>query len=198
MAVNIGGEYSMLEVRPTGISGLVILATRWHEDDRGAFSETFQQARFAAAGIEISFMQDNQAFSKTAGTLRGLHCQLPPAAQSKLVRVTRGSIYDVAVDIRPGSPTYGKWAGALLSAANRLQFFVPAGFVHGYLTLEDDTDVLYKVDAPYSPHCERGVVWNDPDIGIDWPKIGGEPVIAPRDAGLPRLADLVPTEEWRV
>lgn len=188
----------MLEVRPTGISGLVILATKWHEDDRGAFSETYQQSRFQAAGIDISFIQDNQAFSKKAGTLRGLHCQVPPAAQSKLVRVTRGSIYDVAVDIRPGSPTYGKWAGVELSAANRLQFFVPAGFVHGYLTLEDDTDVLYKVDAPYTPQCERGVVWNDPDIGIDWPQIGNEPVIAPRDAAMPRLADLMPTEEWRV
>lgn len=188
----------MLEVRPTGISGLVALATKWHEDDRGAFSETYQEGRFTDAGIDVAFIQDNQAFSKKAGTLRGLHCQTPPAAQSKLVRVTRGSVYDVAVDIRPGSPTYGKWAGIELSAANRLQFFVPAGFLHGYLTLEDDTDVLYKVDAPYTPNCERGVVWDDPDIGIEWPDVGGGPVIAPRDASLPRLADLVPIEGWRI
>ncbi len=143
-------------------------------------------------------MQDNQAFSKRAGTLRGLHLQVPPAAQSKLIRVTRGAIYDVAVDIRPGSPTYGRWEGVELSAENRLQFFVPHGFAHGYLTLEDDTDVLYKVDAPYAPRCERGLSWNDPAIGIDWPKIGGEPVIAPRDAALPGLADFAPVEEWRL
>ena len=188
----------MLEVRPTGISGLVILATKWHGDERGAFSETYQRERFHKAGIDVAFIQDNQAISKKAGTLRGLHCQLPPAAQSKLVRVTRGAVYDVGVDVRPGSPTFGKWAGVELSAENRLQLFVPAGFLHGYLTLEDDTDVLYKVDAPYTPACERGVVWNDPDIGIEWPSAGGAPVIAPRDAALPRLADFAPVEEWRI
>jgi dTDP-4-dehydrorhamnose 3,5-epimerase len=188
----------MLDVRPTAIPGLVVLATRWFGDDRGAFSETYQQERFNQAGITVSFMQDNQAISKKAGTLRGLHFQKPPAAQAKLVRVTRGAIYDVAVDIRPGSPTYGKWAGIELSADNRLQFFVPAGFAHGYLTLEDDTDVLYKVDAPYAPSAEGGLLWNDPAIGIEWPKLGTETVIAPRDAALPPLSSLSPIEEWRV
>jgi dTDP-4-dehydrorhamnose 3,5-epimerase len=188
----------MLDVRPTAIPGLVVLATRWFGDDRGAFSETYQQERFNQAGITVSFMQDNQAISKKAGTLRGLHFQKPPAAQAKLVRVTRGAIYDVAVDIRPGSPTYGKWAGVELSADNRLQFFVPAGFAHGYLTLEDDTDVLYKVDAPYTPSAEGGLLWNDPAIGIEWPKLDTETVIAPRDAGLPPLSSLAPIEEWRL
>ncbi len=188
----------MLEIRPTAIPGLVVLETRWFADERGAFSETFRQDRFAEAGISVSFMQDNQAVSKKAGTLRGLHFQKPPMAQSKLLRVTRGAIYDVAVDIRPGSPTYGKWVGMKLSAENRLQFFVPAGFAHGYLTLEDDTDVLYKVDAPYSPAVEGGLLWNDPAIGIEWPKLPVETVIAPRDAALPALAALAPIEEWRL
>jgi len=189
----------MLEVRPTSIPGLVVVATRWFRDDRGVFSEVYQQERFNQAGITVSFMQDNQAISKKAGTLRGLHFQKPPAAQAKLVRVTRGSVYDVAVDIRPGSPTYGQWAGVVLSAENRLQFFVPAGFAHGYLTLEDDSDVLYKVDAPYAPATEGGLVWNDPAIGIEWPDLGAtEPVIAPRDAALPTLSNLPPIEEWRL
>ncbi len=188
----------MLEARPASIPGLVILATRWFADERGAFSEVYRQDRFFQAGITVSFVQDNQAISRKAGTLRGLHFQKPPAAQAKLVRVTRGSIYDVAVDIRPGSPTYGRWDGITLSAENRLQIFVPAGFAHGYLTLEDDTEVLYKVDAPYTPAAEGGLLWNDPAIGIGWPDLGIEPVIVPRDAALPALADLAPIEEWRL
>jgi dTDP-4-dehydrorhamnose 3,5-epimerase len=188
----------MLEVRSTAIPDLLVIATRWFGDDRGAFSETYQQQRFNQAGINVAFMQDNQAFSQRAGTLRGLHFQRPPAAQSKLVRVLRGRIFDVAVDVRPGSPTYGRWAGIELSAANRLQFFVPAGFAHGYLTLEDDCDVFYKVDAPYTPEQEGGLLWNDPAIGIDWPLGELTPMLAPRDQALPPLAALAPVESWRV
>jgi dTDP-4-dehydrorhamnose 3,5-epimerase len=188
----------MFSVQQTTLPGVVVISTAWFGDDRGIFSETYQRDRFVQGGIEVSFIQDNQAISRKAGTLRGLHFQRPPAAQSKLLRVTRGSIYDVAVDIRPNSPTYGQWTGIELSAENRLQFFVPAGFAHGYLTLEDDTDVLYKVDAPYTPSAEGGVVWNDPTIGIAWPKLSVETVIAPRDAALPKLRDLPPIEDWRL
>jgi len=188
----------MFSVQSTAIPGVMLVSTTWHGDERGSFSETYHQDRFLQAGIAASFMQDNQAISRDAGTLRGLHFQKPPAAQSKLVRVTRGAIFDVAVDIRPGSPTYGKWAGVELSAANRLQLFIPAGFAHGYLTLEDDTDVLYKVDAPYAPAAEGGLLWNDPAIGIDWPALTADIVIAPRDAALPQLDALPPVEEWRI
>jgi dTDP-4-dehydrorhamnose 3,5-epimerase len=187
-----------LDVRHAAIADLLIIATRWFADDRGAFSETYQQQRFNLAGVTISFMQDNQATSKRAGTVRGLHFQRPPAAQNKLIRVVRGAIFDVAVDVRPGSPSYGRWAGLELSATNRLQFFVPAGFAHGYLTLEDDTDVLYKVDAPYRPACEGGLRWDDPAVGIAWPPTAGPIVTAPRDAQLPLLSELAPIESWRI
>lgn len=188
----------MFSVQSTVIPGIMVVSTTWHGDERGSFSETYQQDRFAQAGIDVSFIQDNQAGSRRAGTLRGLHFQLPPAAQSKLVRVVRGAVFDVAVDIRPGSPTYGKWTGLVLSAENRLQFFIPAGFAHGYLTIEDDSEVIYKVDAPYAPAQERGLLWNDPAIGIEWPSLPVPPILAARDAALPRLADLSPVEEWRL
>jgi len=188
----------MFSVQPTAIPDVKVVSTTWHADERGSFSETYQRDRFVQAGIEVSFTQDNQAGSSRAGTVRGLHFQLPPAAQSKLIRVVRGAIFDVAVDIRPNSASFGKWIGVVLSAENRLQCFIPAGFAHGYLTLEDDTEVIYKVDAPYAPALERGLLWNDPAIGIDWPSLPGLPVLAPRDAALPVLADLAPVEEWRL
>ena len=182
----------MLEVRPTSLPEILILATRWHEDERGSFSEVYQQPRFNEAGIRVAFMQDNHAVSKKRGTVRGLHFQRAPAAQSKLVRVVRGAVFDVAVDIRPDSPHFGRWAGLELSAENRLQLFVPAGFAHGYLTLTDDSEVLYKVDEPYAPQHEGGILWNDPALGIAWPDLQGDPLIAPRDAALPKLAELAP------
>lgn len=188
----------MFSVHPTAIAGLLVVSTTWHGDERGSFSETYQRDRFVQAGIDTAFIQDNQAISRRAGTLRGLHFQLPPAAQTKLVRVVRGSIYDVVVDLRPGSATFGHWSGLVLSAENRLQYFIPAGFAHGYLTLEDDTDVIYKVDAPYAPALERGLLWNDPAIGIEWPALPVPPILAPRDAALPKLADLPPVEDWRL
>ncbi|HMA49335.1 MAG TPA: dTDP-4-dehydrorhamnose 3,5-epimerase [Magnetospirillaceae bacterium] len=186
----------MFSVQPTAIPDVKVVSTTWHGDERGAFSETYQRDRFVQAGIDVSFIQDNHVGSRRAGTLRGLHFQVPPAAQSKLIRVVRGAIFDVAVDIRPNSATYGKWAGMILSAENRLQYFIPAGFAHGYLTLEDDSEVIYKVDAPYAPSQERGLLWNDPAIGIEWPSLPVQPVLASRDAALPLLADLPPIEDW--
>lgn len=187
----------MFSVQPTAIPDVKVVSTTWHGDERGSFSETYQRDRFVQAGIGVSFIQDNHVGSRRAGTLRGLHFQVPPAAQSKLIRVVRGAIFDVAVDIRPNSPTYGKWVGEVLSAENRRQYFIPAGFAHGYLTLEDDSEVIYKVDAPYAPVQERGLLWNDPAIGIEWPSLLAAPLLAPRDAALPRLADIAPIEDWR-
>lgn len=188
----------MFSVQPTAIPEVKVVSTAWFGDERGSFSETYQRDRFVQGGITASFLQDNHASSRQAGTLRGLHFQKPPAAQSKLIRVTRGAIFDVAVDIRPGSPTYARWVGVELSADNRLQMFVPAGFAHGYLTLEDDTDVLYKVDMPYTPATEGGILWNDPAIGIAWPATKAEAIIAQRDAALPKLETLADIEEWRL
>lgn len=137
-------------------------------DDRGFFSETWNAERFRAAGIDADFVQDNHSLSREAGTVRGLHFQAPPFAQAKLVRVLRGAIMDVAVDIRKSSPTYGYWVKAVLSADNGAQLFVPKGFLHGFATLEADTEVAYKVDAYYSKECDGAVLWNDPDLAIDW------------------------------
>ena len=137
-------------------------------DQRGYFSETYNAQQFIAAGIDAVFVQDNQSYSALAGTVRGLHYQAPPFAQSKLVRVLRGAILDVAVDVRAGSLTYGKWVKAEISAENGIQIFVPKGFLHGFATLVPDTEVLYKVDAPYSKDHDGGVLWNDIALGIEW------------------------------
>jgi dTDP-4-dehydrorhamnose 3,5-epimerase len=158
-------------------------------DHRGFFSEVFKQSAFAAEGIAIDWAQDNKSFSAEIGTVRGLHFQAPPFAQDKLVRVLRGSIYDVAVDIRRGSPDYGRWVGCELSSAKWNQLFVPAGFAHCFMTLTPDTEVLYKVSAPYSKAHEGAVLWNDPDLAIDWPELGVEPTLSDKDLVAPRLAD---------
>lgn len=160
------------------------------EDDRGWFSETFNASSLAEALGGVVFVQDNQSLSRHKGTLRGLHFQRPPRAQDKLVRVLRGSILDVAVDIRRGSPTYGKWVGATLSAENGKQIFVPKGFAHAFLTLKPDTEVLYKVSDYYSREDEGGIVWDDPDIGVDWGMDGADLTLVERDKSFPRLADL--------
>ncbi len=182
----------MLDIRPTEIPDIRIVATRWFEDGRGRFSETFNRARWRECGIDADFVQDNQAQSSRAGTLRGLHFQRPPMAQAKLVRVTRGAILDVAVDIRVGSPWFGSWVATELSAANRLQLFIPRGFAHGYLTLEPDTEVFYKVDAYYAPEHEAGIAWDDPEVAIRWPLPADGPILAERDRLLPPLAALPP------
>lgn len=167
----------------------VIICPKRFTDPRGWFSETWNAEAFARLGLPQGFCQDNQSFSKLKGTLRGLHYQALPNAQAKLVRCLQGSIFDVAVDIRKFSPTFGQWVGAKLSADNGRQLFVPAGYAHGFLTLEGDCMVAYKVDAYYSAQDDRGIAWDDPSIGIEWP-INGKPVLSARDAALPQLSEL--------
>lgn len=179
-----------MEVRETGLPGLVLVRPRVFQDERGFFLEGWQRHKFAAAGMDADFMQDNHARSVPAGVLRGLHFQRPPLAQTKLVWVTRGAVYDVAVDLRVGSPTYGRHYGVELSAENFLRLFVPKGFAHGYLTLTPDAEFQYKVDAPYSPEHDAGLIWDDPDLAVSWPSIpGGEPILSPKDKILPLLKD---------
>lgn len=166
-----------------------LISPRRFCDDRGWFEETYSARSYAKIGIDVVFQQDNQSLSRPAGVLRGLHFQAPPHGQAKLVRCTRGRIWDVAVDIRLGSPTYGQWQGAELTADNGRQLFVPVGFAHGFITLEPDTEVQYKVTDFYSPECDGGLIWDDPDLAIDWPAPAGGPVLSPKDRALPRLAD---------
>jgi dTDP-4-dehydrorhamnose 3,5-epimerase len=181
-----------MRVERLAIEDVILVTPPRFGDARGYFSEVFNAARFAAIGIDAAFMQDNQSLSARAGTVRGLHCQVAPSVQGKLVRVVRGAIWDVAVDIRHGSPTRGRHVAAELSAANGAQLWVPGGFLHGFCTLEPDTEVLYKVTAPYDRAAERGVVWNDPDLALPWPVAPGDAVLSDKDAALPRLADCAP------
>lgn len=159
------------------------------EDARGWFCETYNVEALARLGIVDVFAQDNHSLSRRPGTVRGLHFQTPPAAQAKLLRCVRGRIFDVAVDIRRGSPTYGGWVGAELTAENGHQLYIPVGFAHGFATLEPDTEVAYKVSAVFSPACDSGIRWNDPAIGIDWHLPAGvTPVLSAKDETLPLLA----------
>lgn len=167
----------------------VLLRAPRFGDARGWFSETYSEARAAAAGIDVRFVQDNQSFSAQPGTIRGLHFQAPPHAQAKLVRCVRGSIMDYAVDIRRGSPTYGRWVSARLSADGGEQLFVPVGFAHAFITLEPDVEIAYKVSNVYSPESDGGVRWNDPEIDIDWPLPPSGPVLSDKDRSLPTLAE---------
>jgi dTDP-4-dehydrorhamnose 3,5-epimerase len=171
----------------TGLPGLALLEPKVFRDERGFFLESYSEAAFDSLGIRARFVQDNHAFSKQAGVLRGLHFQLPPFAQAKLVWVVRGSVLDVALDLRRDSPTFGRHFSVELSAENMKRLFIPRGFAHGYATLEPDTEFLYKVDAPFSPQSDAGILWNDPDLGISWPV--AEPVLSPKDRLLPRLKD---------
>ena len=186
----------MLTIEKTSLVDVVVVSTKWFSDDRGSFSETYNEKRWVEAGITTRFVQDNVAVSKSAGTLRGMHYQRQPHAQAKLVRALKGAIWDAVVDLRHGSPTFGKWEGFELSDENRKQLLVPAGFAHGYITLTDDTEVLYKVDDFYAPGTEGGLVWNDPDLAITWPLPAGGAVVLPRDAALPRFADLPIDFTW--
>lgn len=173
----------------TDIPDVQIIEPTVFGDDRGYFMETYQIDEFAAAGIDKPFVQDNQSRS-TKGVLRGLHFQIEHP-QSKLVRVVSGEVFDVAVDLRPDSPTYGKWEGAVLSAENRRQFFVPRGFAHGFLVLSDVAEFCYKCDDVYHPNDEGGLMWNDPEIGIEWPiSEGMELVLSEKDKAHPGLKDL--------
>lgn len=168
---------------------VVLLKARRFGDARGWFEELHSDARFAALGIDLRFVQSNQSFSAAPGTLRGIHFQAPPAAQAKLVRCVRGRIMDYAVDLRTGSPTYGRHVGAELTAERGEALLVPVGFGHAFLTLEPDCQVSYMVSGPYAPPLEGGVAWDDPDLAIDWPIPAGGPVLSDKDRVLPRLAD---------
>jgi dTDP-4-dehydrorhamnose 3,5-epimerase len=181
-----------VQVERLSIPEVLLLTPRRHGDARGWFSETYVRRDLAAAGVNDTFLQDNQAYSSVRGTLRGLHLQIPPDPISKLIRCLRGAIFDVAVDVRAGSPTYGRWVGAELTADNGAQLYVPRGFAHAYMTLTADTEVLYKIDGYYSPSTERGLRWNDPEVGIDWPLPQADIVINARDRDLPLLADFEP------
>jgi dTDP-4-dehydrorhamnose 3,5-epimerase len=177
-----------VNVIETALSGVLILEPRVFGDARGFFMETWNAAAFAAAGLDLAFVQDNHSRSQK-GVLRGLHFQ-NPGPQGKLVRVTNGAVFDVAVDLRASSPTFGQWVGVELSAANKRMFWVPEGFAHGFLTLEDDTDFLYKCTAPYAPASEFTLAWNDPAVGIEWPVAGLDPIISDKDARGLALADV--------
>lgn len=177
-------------VSELALSGLKLLTTKKFGDARGFFSETYNAKAFKAAGIDLDFVQDNQSLSADRGTIRGLHFQTPPFAQDKLVRVLRGSILDVAVDLRRNSPTCGQWVSVELSAEKWNQLLVPIGFAHGFCTLEPNTEVLYKVTNYYSPEHDRGILWNDPDLGIPWPIEAGDAVLSDKDTRQPRLRDM--------
>lgn len=181
-----------MQVERLYIDGLCLLTPRRFGDDRGWLSETWNRRRMAEAGLEIDFCQDNQSFSRAAGTLRGLHYQRAPRPQAKLVRCLAGRIFDVAVDARPGSPGFGRWRGVTLTPEDGAQFLIPHGFLHGFLTLAPDTHVAYKVDNFYNPDLDAAVAWDDPDLAIDWPLAEAgvtQPVLSDKDAAAPRLAD---------
>lgn len=177
-------------VESLAIPDVKILRPKKHGDARGFFSETYSQRAVAEAGVDLTFVQDNHAFSAAKGTMRGLHFQTPPFAQDKLVRVIRGSILDVAVDLRRSSPTFGKHVSAIISAQAWNQILVPVGFAHGLLTLEPDTEVLYKVTNYYSPQHDLGLLWNDPALAIAWPVSEADAILSAKDKVQPRLADL--------
>jgi dTDP-4-dehydrorhamnose 3,5-epimerase len=179
-----------LEVSELSITGLKIISTKKFGDHRGFFSETYNKKAFTDAGIPLEFVQDNHSLSADVGTIRGLHFQTPPFAQDKLVRVVRGRILEVVVDLRRNSPTFGKWASAEISDQEWNQILVPIGFAHGFCTLEPDTEVIYKVTNYYSPAHDRGLLWNDPDLRIDWPVKAENAVLSDKDRKQPRLKDL--------
>lgn len=175
-----------MKIEKTALDGVILLTPVRHGDERGFFSESWNAQRMAEAGIETSFVQDNHSMSSTSGTLRGLHFQAPPHAQAKLVRCGRGRLFDVVVDIRKGSPTYGKWVGEELSFENGRQLMVPEGFAHGFVTLEPMTEIVYKCSDYYNAEADGGVRWDS--CGIDWP-MKTAPILSDKDAKAPRLAD---------
>jgi len=180
----------MLEIEATAIAAVKILTPKRFDDGRGFFSEVYNRRRFEDAGFQLDFVQDNHSLSVSAGTIRGLHFQTPPFAQDKLVRVLRGRIVDVAVDLRRSSPTFGQHVAVELSAANWRQLLVPIGFAHGFCTLEPDTEVCYKVTGYYSAAHDHGLAFDDPMLGIEWPVAPGEAVLSEKDRQHPRLSEL--------
>jgi dTDP-4-dehydrorhamnose 3,5-epimerase len=180
----------VVEIRPLALEGVLEIVPDRHEDERGYFSETYNAQALARHGVDIVFVQDNHSLSRQSGVLRGLHFQLPPFAQAKLLRVTRGRIYDVAVDIRKKSATFGQWVGLELSAEKWNQVLVPIGYAHGFVTLEPDTEVLYKVSASYSRDHDRGIRFDDPDIDIAWPIDQDALILSDKDRAAPFLSEI--------
>ena len=177
-----------MKVVETALPGVLIIEPKVFGDHRGFFLETFQVDRYREAGITLPFVQDNHSRS-ARGVLRGLHYQLPPHAQGKLVRVVSGSVFDVAVDLRRDSPTFGQWAGVELTGENHRQFWIPPGFAHGFVVTSETADFLYKTTDLYAPQCEGAVRWDDPTVGITWPDLGMAPLLSAKDAVAPLLAD---------
>jgi dTDP-4-dehydrorhamnose 3,5-epimerase len=184
-----------MQIQETALPGVLILTPQRFGDHRGFFSESWNRQRMANHGLDIDFVQDNHSLSAAVGTVRGLHFQTPPHAQDKLVRCGRGALWDVAVDIRRGSPTYGQWVGVELTAENGRQLLVPAGFAHGFATRAPDTEIVYKCSDYYAPDCDRALRFDDPAIGIDW-GLSGAPILSEKDAAAPLLADLDSPFVW--
>lgn len=180
---------SVVKVEETKLPGVLLVTPKRFGDDRGFFSEVYNRNAYAAAGIDVEFVQDNHSLSRDVGVVRGLHFQAPPAAQDKLVRVGAGRVLDVAVDIRKGSPTFGEWVAAELSAEEGNQLFIPKGFLHGFATLEPNSELLYKCTDFYSPECDGAVRFDDPDLGIDWGIDTGNVTLSAKDAAAPLLKD---------
>ena len=170
-----------MEVVETAIPEVKVITPKKFGDHRGFFSETYNKKALAGAGVDFDFVQDNHSLSATKGTLRGLHCQIPPFGQDKLVRVVRGAIFDVAVDLRTGSPTFGQYVSTVISAEEWNQILVPIGFAHGFCTIEPDTEVIYKVTNYWSAEHERGILWDDPAVGIEWPVAAKDVVLSDKD-----------------
>lgn len=185
-----------IQVETTKLGGVLILTPQRHGDARGFFSESWNRRRLEEAGVSVEFVQDNHSLSAKAGTVRGLHFQAPPHAQAKLVRCGRGSLYDVAVDIRQGSPTFGQWTGVELSFENGKQLFIPEGFLHGFATREPDTEILYKCTDYYAPECDGAVRFDDPDIGVDWGVDTGSAVLSEKDAAAPLFREFDSPFTW--
>lgn len=179
-----------MKIEQTPISGLLVLTPPRFGDDRGFFCESWSKRTLAKFSINDDFVQDNHSVSKVVGTLRGMHCQVAPHAQAKLVRCGRGRLFDVAVDIRQGSPTFGQWYGLELSADNGKQLLIPTGFLHGFVTREPDTEIIYKCSDYYAPECDRSVRYDDPSIGIDWRLGTTQPIVSQKDKDAVALNDL--------
>jgi dTDP-4-dehydrorhamnose 3,5-epimerase len=186
----------MTEISQTALSGVILLTPSRFSDPRGFFAETYSKRVLSDHGIDLDFVQDNHSLSHAAGTIRGLHFQSPPHAQAKLVRCGRGALFDVAVDIRVDSPTYAQWVGYELSAENGRQLLVPAGFLHGFVTLVPDTEIVYKCSDFYAPDCDGAVRWDDPDLAVDWPLNGIDAAISDKDAAAPLMADFASPFTW--
>jgi dTDP-4-dehydrorhamnose 3,5-epimerase len=187
----------VLEISKTKLEGVLLLTPKRHGDARGYFCETWNKTRMAELGLDYDFVQDNQSLSAEVGTVRGLHFQSPPHAQAKLVRCGRGAFLDVVVDIRKGSPTYGQWLSEELSAENGRQLLIPEGFLHGFITLKPDTEILYKCNDYYSPECDGAVRFDDPEIGVDWGCDISGATLSAKDASAQSFADFNSPFEWK-